>query len=246
MSTEITYQHVRGTRAGPEDSAALFVSLYVVILAFFILLAANSQFDVEKTQAATKSMKKAFSIETLSETRIKVPQIGSEISVTQFFAEVKNSVQSLVPADEMEVITDGNVMTITMPSTAMFNRDDPHLRHDRRDLYTRLSDTLTKWRGGMQMQLSFLQSPSKRGAEPAPTLQITRGGNFARYMENHGAPAHNLSIAIQSGDDDTITLIFDVVTLDANKLDFAEPEAEAKPATPKGPIPLSGVKGEKP
>lgn len=253
MSTEITYQR-NDKEAGPENTAALFVSLYVVILAFFILLTSNSQFDAEKTQNVTESVKKAFSVKIPTQTDVKTPHIGSELSVTQFFDEVQSSVQSAIPLEEMKVITDGSRMIITMPSTAMFNRDDPNLRHDRRQLYTRLSDTMSKWRSGMQLQLSFLQGVAKpvaKDANAASTLEITRAGNFVRFMENRGAVPKNMTIALEQGEAGTITLIFDVQAFDARKLDFAKPEPEAEaeaekpaPVAPKGAIPLSRIKGD--
>jgi hypothetical protein len=249
MNSNIIYQRQDNNKAGPENTAALFVSLYVVILAFFILLTSNAQFDAEKTQHVTDSVKKAFSVEIPTDVDVKTPHVGDQLSVTQFFEEMQSSVQSIVPLDEMEVITDGNRMIIKMDSTALFNRDDPSLRYDRRGFYTRLSDTMSKWRGGMQMQLSFLQGVDKllaSDANASSTLEITRAGNFVRFMENRGAPPKNLSVAIEQGAGETITLIFDVLAFNAEKLDFSAEETPKQPAPPQGAIPLSGIRGARP
>lgn len=243
MNADINYQRSESSQASPDNTAALFVSLYVVILAFFILLTSSAQFDAEKTKNVTDSVKKAFSVDVPTDTDIKTPHVGSELSVTQFFNEMQSAVASVVPLEEMEVITDGGTMIIKMNSTALFNRDDPNLRHDRRDLYTRLSTTMSKWRSGMQMQLSFLQGVEKPIVKrTSSTLEITRAGNFARFMENRGAKPENLSIAIEQNNPDTITMIFDVLAFDANKLEFKEKEeAPEEPAAPKGAIKLHSM-----
>lgn len=246
MSVQIDYQRSKKDRPGPENSAALFVSLYVVVLAFFILLTSNAQFDAEKTRNVTDSVKKAFSMEVPTDVEIELPSIGSELSVRQFFDEMQAAVHSVVPLAEMEVVTDGRNMTMTMDSTALFNRDDPHLRHDRRDFYTRLSDTMTKWRDGMQMNLYFLQGvphPSGSAADAA-TLQVTRAGNFARFMENRGAAPDSLNIAIAQGQAETITFTFEVTAFDANELDFGAPPPENADTTQT--IRLNGASGGQP
>lgn len=234
MTVQIDYQRHEKERAGPENAAALFVSLYVVVLAFFILLTSNAQFDAEKTKNVTDSVKRAFSIEVPTDVEVKTPSLGSELSVQQFFNEVQTAVHSIVPLEEMEVVTDGRNMTMTMDSTALFNRDDPSLRPDRREFYARLSDTMTKWRGGMQMNLDFLQGVPRPtgGVQDAATLQVTRAGNFARFMENRGAEPKSLNIAIEQGLPDKVIFVFEVTAFDASKLDFGKPETEeSKPQT---------------
>ncbi|MCH2546985.1 MAG: hypothetical protein MK052_05195 [Alphaproteobacteria bacterium] len=227
-----------------NNTAALFVSLYVVLLAFFILLTSNSQFDAEKTKNVTDSVKKAFSMDVPTDTNIKTPTHGSEVSVKQFFNELQTAVHSIVPIEEMDVITDGRTMVMKMQSTALFNRDDPNLRYDRRDFYRRLSDIMTKWREGMRMQLEFLQGVDKSAqASTASTLEITRAGNFARFMENRGTIPQSLSVALEQNAPDTITMIFTVVSLDTTKLNFMKEKApDTAPA--QGAIPLSNMKAK--
>jgi hypothetical protein len=242
MSADINFQRSEKPKAGPENSAALFVSLYVVILAFFILLTSNAQFDVEKTKHVAESVKKAFSMDIPTETRVKVPSVGSELSVTQFFQELQSAVKTVVPLEEMEVITDGRNMVMIMDSTALYNRDDTNLRYDRRAFYKRLSDVMTKWRDGMRMTLSLVQGVPQ--GSPAG-LYISRAGNFARFMENQGAAPESLSVGLAEREKDTITLTFDVLEFDATKLDLA-PEEQAPAPAPTGAIRLDAVKGAQP
>lgn len=244
MSADIEFQSHSKPKAGPENTAALFVSLYVVILAFFILLTSNAQFDVEKTKDVSESVKKAFSMDIPSETEVKRPTVGSELSVTQFFEEIQDSVKTVVPLEEMEVITDGTTMIMTMDSTALYNSGDSELRYDRSGFYERLSDTMGKWREGMLMTLTFVQG-LPRNTDSG--LYVARGGNFARFMENHGSAPESLSVGIEEHGGDTITLIFDVRSFDANKLDFGEQETPAETeAAPQQPIQLNRLREDAP
>lgn len=247
MSSEINFQRSERDQPSPSNTAALFVSLYVVVLAFFIVLAANSQFDVEKTKTASQSVRKAFSTELETDVSVPLPSIGNELSVTQFFEEMQKSIQSVVPISEMEVVTDGQTMILKMPVTSLFNRDDPHLRHDRRDFYNRLVEPVRKWRSGVELHLSFLhgtEKPAQHGATAFSSLEISRTGNFARFMENKGASPHSLSIALEQGNAGQLTFIFDVRAFDAGKLDFGKAKAKAKPAPVPTKILLQGESGK--
>lgn len=241
MSSEINFQRSEHDRSSPSNTAALFVSLYVVVLAFFIVLAANSQFDVEKTKTASQSVRKAFSTELETDVSVPLPSIGNELSVTQFFKEMQESIQSVVPVTEMEVITDGQMMVMKIPVTSLFNRNDPHLRHDRRDFYNRLAAPMRKWRNGVELHLSFLhgtEKPARHGATAFSSLEISRTGNFVRFMENKGANPHSLSIALEQGNAGQLTFIFDVRAFDAGKLDFGK--AKTKPTSASTKILLQG------
>lgn len=249
MSADIDLKGSEREKPSPDNAASLFVSLYVVILAFFILLTSNAQFDVEKTKNVVDSVNKAFSIEVVSETDVRIDSIGNELSATQFFEDMQKSLQSVVPLEEMKVITDGQQMIIIMRSTALFNRDDPNLRYDRRRFYHRLSETLTQWRKGTDMHLTMIQGvekPVSGDANASTTLEITRAGNFARFMENRGVAPHDLLIAIEQNNPDTISLIFDVVHIDSSKLDLGNlaPEQEETPAPAAGnPVSLQSLGG---
>lgn len=231
MSADIDFKGAEKEKPSPDSAASLFVSLYVVILAFFILLTSNAQFDVEKTKHVVDSVNKAFSIEIPSETDVRIPSIGNELSTTQFFEEMQKSLQTIVPIEEMDVITDGQQMVITMDSTALFNRDDPNLRYDRRHFYRRLAETMTEWRKDMSMHLSMVQgveTPLPSDATAKSTLEVTRAGNFARFMENQGTEPRNIDIAIEQGEPNIIRLIFE-----AELLEDAQPEMPlpAEPVT---------------
>lgn len=234
MSADIDFKGAEKEKPSPDGAASLFVSLYVVILAFFILLTSNAQFDVEKTKHVVDSVNKAFSIEIPSETDVRIPSIGNELSTTQFFEDMQKSLQSVVPLEEMDVITDGQQMVITMESTALFNRDDPNLRYDRRHFYRRLAETMTKWRQDMAMQLSMVQgveTPLSVDANAKSTLEVTRAGNFARFVENQGTEPRNINIAIEQGEPGIIRLIFEAQLFESEQAETPSVTVPAEPVT---------------
>lgn len=232
MSAEIRFTGKEREKPSPENTVTLFVSLYVVLLAFFILLASNAQFDADRTRDVLKSVNATFSSSSSSDS-LAPPSIGGGRGIAQFFGEMQQSVQSVVPLEEMQVLTDGRQMIVTLPDTALFNRDDPHLRHDRRQFYDRLTDTLLAWREDMRIRLTMQQGVA---ATAPSTLEITRAGNFARFMENRGVEPRNLGIAIEQGNPGTITLTFEVLPPESEGLNLPEERNGS------APIPLGGVR----
>lgn len=182
-----------------QKTATLFVSLYVVILAFFILLAAHAQFDVEKSRNVLDSVNKAFAKEIKVDTNWVMESMGTEVSATNIFNDIEGVITSVVPLEEINVITDGRRMLIRMSADSLFEAGSANLRPERSALYRRLSNTLTEWhKDGATMKLTFTQGVKKQ-AKPNPTaydLEVSRGGNLARLLENRGVSPQNLTIGM--------------------------------------------------
>lgn len=182
-----------------QQTATLFVSLYVVVLAFFILLASHAQYDVEKSRNVLDSVNKAFAKEIKVDTSWVMESMGTEISATNIFNDIEGVITSVVPLEEIKVITDGRRMVIRMSADALFEAGSADLRPERSALYRRLSNTLTQWhKDGATMELTFTQGVKKQ-KNPAPAaydLEIARGGNLARLLENRGVAPENLTIGM--------------------------------------------------
>lgn len=182
-----------------QKTATLFVSLYVVILAFFIMLAAHAQYDVEKSRNVLDSVNKAFAKKIEVDTSWVMESMGTEISATNIFNDIEGVITSVVPLEEVNIITDGRRMVIRMPADALFEAGSADLRPERSALYRRLSNALTEWhKDGATMELTFTQGVKKQ-VKPSPTaydLEISRGGNLARLLENRGVAPENLIIGM--------------------------------------------------
>lgn len=191
--------------------ATLLVSVFLVLLAFFMALNANSDFDAARSGAVLSSVKKQFSGEKAE--KLPPPDVETfvdPVSINTFFDDVKLSIATLVPLHETETSIKGNTLLMEMPENSLFIRGESKLRTDRTEFYGLLSDILSRWGESADIAISMVQGIPE-GDDAAKTLAITRGGNFARFFENRGVPPELIAIATTSDKHSgKITLYFDV------------------------------------
>ncbi len=222
MNNQLDFKGPKQNSDAASQSAALFVSLYVVILAFFILLTANSQFDAEKTESVMDSVNKAFAMQVQTDTTFTDPSVGDEMSVQMVFDDIQQSVMSLVPMKEMDILTDGNRMVMTMETDSLFYPTDRNIRQDRAEFFDRLVQTLGKWQDdGSQIAVHFLQTLERQAAEDMTAqnqIEVARAGNFARTVENRGIAPENVRIGIHQGDAQLLHFEFIVQTFNPARM----------------------------
>lgn len=212
-------------------TAALFVSLYVVILAFFILLTSNAQFDDKKTRIAIQSVNEAFSTEQELHVIPFTSSVGNEAVVMQMFESIQTAVATQVPLEEIRIITSGNVMRMTMPVSSLYHEGQANLRSDRSTFYRTVSKIVSKWQKGAVIHLSYLQGvekPLARGITAATALEVQRAGSFARGMENRGVPPETISIGVEQGHPDTLVFEFTIISA-PQRLNESPPAKEQAP-----------------
>jgi len=190
--------------------ATLLVSVFLMLLAFFMALNANSDFDSDRSGAVLSSVKKKFSGERES----KTPPPNKEsfvdpVNINTFFDDVKVSIATLVPLHETQTTIQGNSLQMTMPENSLFLRGESKLRQDRLEFYAVLSDILSRWGESADITINMVQGISPEDKDAAK-LAIARGGNFARFLENKGAPPELIAIATTEQNPGQITLQFDV------------------------------------
>lgn len=198
--------------------ATLLVSVFLVLLCFFIVLSSHSQTDAKRRKAVLNSVNRTFSAhEKKPASGLPLPTDAVDpASVNEFFNDVKISIATRVPLHEMKITLTGNIMILTLPSLSLFARENSKLRKDRTDFYAILSDILSRWQDSAEISIRMVQNiPSNNGA--VSTLAIARAGNFARFLENRGVPPRRIAVATSDDTSDTISLIFDVAPLSAQE-----------------------------
>ena len=122
------------------DNAPLFVSIYVVLLGFFIMLNTISRRDVEKTDQVFKSVSAAFSIPSQYRPPI-VPDKPTDMdpSILQMFQEIEQALASLIIRKGIEAVQVGNRMNITIAKADLYLDDSTKLRKENEDFAERIS-----------------------------------------------------------------------------------------------------------
>ena len=224
MSDEI--QHPE--ESPKNDSAPLFVSLYVVLLAFFIMLNTMASVDHEKMEDAVSSIKHTFNYRTDLEPVVAdvTPGVGTEISLTQFFAGVRRVAESYIPLDQLEITSNNNTMFIRFPQSSIYMPEDASLRDSNNLLFSDLADIIKVWQPGLRVDIEYLvgYTPNLYAPSSEDTrLAIERAGAFARAMASREVYAKQLAPGLQQTHPDDVTLIFRVRSLDASQLNLSAP-----------------------
>ena len=211
-----------------QDSASLFVSLYVVLLAFFILLNSMATIDKTKLEEAAESVSSAFSLkQPLTPKLIEmIPSEGADLSITQFFEQMRQVAESFVPIEELEVQTADDQMVMTFPAEALFEPGTASISEQNKHFLSELAEALLRWKQGLRVDTEFLlgYKPSRKGEETGNKLEVARAGAFARHMVSQGISSKALRPGLYQTREGTIEMTFHVRNPEATNLLVTPPK----------------------
>ncbi|MBE1237095.1 hypothetical protein IHV25_05475 [Phaeovibrio sulfidiphilus] len=126
---------------GFDSGSSLYLSLYIILLTFFIALVGVSTLNLDRTRQAVGSVLGAFSASSIfpGSAVEDISQSGQVLAVArQVFADLGALFQSEIPAARVEEPTPGRVLEVTLPASEFFQKNDDTPRA----LRTRLFDGL--------------------------------------------------------------------------------------------------------
>ncbi|WP_420549416.1 hypothetical protein [Curvivirga sp.] len=216
----------------------MFLSLFLLLLAFFILLNTLSTFEEAKARKVIKSVTSTFKTELINETKaqIMISTIGPVPEANRIIDDVEKLWVTAVPIAEVESLRDGSVMQMTVPTREVFVVGEIALRADRLDLFRDTAAILEKPFEGNVLELQFMLGvdsldrlkttlPKIVGTEIDQTvnpeeinlnepdednrsLAFARTGVVAQQLISEGAPKSSISIGLMHGDPKTVRMRF--------------------------------------
>jgi len=207
------------TQPGPSRNTQLFLSLFLLILAFFILLVSISAIETFKSKTVMNSLTSVFSSPVVSD---KPPtefttRDGEIISNPQFQSAIADLFSTMINVTRIEIVLPGQVMRVQMPTKLMYKDDEVQLRTNITPLLDRLIANLSTRPPGQrfeaQLVMSYQTKQNDQAIEPSviaghQDLAIKRAGRFATEMINRGAPPDSVAIGIEQGNPDMMTIWF--------------------------------------
>lgn len=198
----------RAGDGGNGTDLVLTLALFILLLAFFILLNSMSTFRDEKVGQVLESVDDAFAATTLRggpSGDIDRPGIIAQAATA--VRQLGDQVLADIPLAKLETRTtpDGDRLILTVPEAELFQAGTGSLRDDRVGLLHRVADVLTPRAGGIQVRAEALFA----GAGGADA--VARAGALARGLVHTGAPAAALTIGIEDGGAaGTVRLLFGI------------------------------------
>jgi len=197
-----------------DNNIVLLLSLKLILLAFFILLNAISEFEEARTHRAIESVTKTFrgQIESINAPALLDGSPGILPEAEALINEVGSLFESLVPAMHSTRTAHTRIVHIEMPSVAFFQIGKDSLRPERRELIRRLAKALlSRNMRDLVYKLEFLHGVPEDGATGARRTQEIRraSGLVARLMEEGMAPGL-LSIGVLPGKPGRVEFVLSV------------------------------------
>ena len=214
----ITLPPAAESRRG-DQSLWLFLSLYLLLFAFFIVLNSFSTFDAGRRDAVINSVMDAFA-------QVAGPGLeedlggttGNEFQARRFQDAVTDIFEAAIPLAALKVVAPGTRMEVDVPAPVFF-ADGSVVVRDPLPMLDRIVATISSPPEGARYELSIIAQVIGDEAAPLPTdmtTDLARVGNVARALGVKGMPPGTISIGMDRGDPRFFRLIFFAVDDGAN------------------------------
>jgi hypothetical protein len=197
-----------------EPWVVIFLSLFLILLAFFILL--NALATIEETKAHKVLTSVAATFRSVVDFDTRAQLLISDLGPAPEAQEVMEALEQLwvtaVPIAKVEKLTNGRVMQMTIPVNELFLGGKAVLRADREALFDRTGLLLAlKTKGGItEAEVTFgTHRTDGTLTHPEGRLAAERAGRIAAALVDHGAPADRLGIGLREGDPAALRVRFE-------------------------------------
>lgn len=203
-------------RAVGNGSVVLLLSLFLLLLVFFIVLNAQSVQAVSRVKAAMDSLERSFHIDPrLREGYDPVASRAGTVYATERLNGIGDLFATAVSVAKVTTVSPGQLLEVRLAADELFEPGTAEVRRDRQGLIDRVTTSLREVRLGERVELEALLaiSPSGPGQPPGP---IERAGALARTLVADGAPATGVTIGIERGEPGTARLLFSIRSADGD------------------------------
>jgi hypothetical protein len=215
-------------KAAKKDATlALFLGLYLILLAFFVLLNTLASLKEDRVKAVLGSLMATFSTEildTMTPTEFSA-SVGNLLATEEFHREIREFFEAAVPLSRVESYSAGKLMHARIPADELFEPGSIAFRDDRDELLQRIARSLSRRVEGLRYEVEFstftgpfLDDEGGGGL----VLEVARAGAFARALFDRGVPGESITIGARPGNPEELEMTFLVRVVDRAKVDFAE------------------------
>ena len=197
-------RHARPVGSDPNIVALL--SLKLLLLAFFILLTAISDFEEQKVVLVVGSINDAFDGQVQAEQDFSptTAALGPISGSARLAARISNLFKSTLPAvrvDRNDVLGE---LRIELTTESLFRSDEAELRAAPAVLFSRLARAMGPERpdaveARLEVLIGVPRDDLSRIASAPSELALRRAGVLARDLARRGVPGADLSVGLLPG-----------------------------------------------
>ena len=202
----------RGRRFYSDPTLIQVLSLYLLLLAFFVILFNISKAEKFKTTVVTDSLNSTFASRgqnTDTPERL-ASAVGSVVTDPAFSRRIGDLIAAEFPIAEVRELKPGRILEARIPIDSLFRGDD--VAPDRRQLTESLASALGSAPPGVHYIVNFLVGIAAETESDADgrfrSLSMVRAGRFAARMIGAGAPSGHVAAGLERGDPKWGRLLF--------------------------------------
>jgi len=177
-----------------DPTVGLFVSLYLILLTFFIVMNEISNQQTARAVAAMESVGRAFErpFPIAAKTPgLAAPQDHPAVDPT-FLIDAGALVSSVFGPEQATAAAGGNVLRVSLDTHSLFFDDAAQLSEQASGFLDRLAALLNDAPPGMRREAVMLFG--RTGEEGS--LAAERAARMARALETSGAPANGIAVGL--------------------------------------------------
>lgn len=188
-----------------DPTVVVLLSLYLLLLAFFILLNSISNYEETRAEVAIGSLTATFR----TDLPLQVDRMSASTSTGYFRAaaafrrDVRQLFEETLPLARFAPVQRGGTFRVTLPADQLFHAGTTRFRVNGRRLLDGIADSLNRQEPGLRFEAELLLGAGPRlpdGATSGALLEVRRAGLFARDLRARGAPPTSILAGIRPGD----------------------------------------------
>lgn len=205
------------------DCAPLFVSLFLMLLVFFVILNHMSQPSYERTKNAAVSLKEAFdqgSINKPAHPEFEMPEFSTQAKFQDFYHDIRDAVKGVTDLKEGPPTRYGRIMLADVPISSLFQKDSAEFIDPHTLLLDNIAKSVLRW----QETSRILVTPTLHYAAPlsdskTPEMALGRARLIAltESLKQLGIPMNLLNVALAPGDTRSLQFTFYLIPNSAIK-----------------------------
>jgi len=178
---------------GSDNTMGLFVALYLILLAFFILLNAVSEQAIVKAEAAMESVNTTFketkdldNVFTTDPAAIEAPANDQTLNQIRYAFLTEMELEGRFSTEG------GNIFEVQFSADSMFQRGSFRVRPERTIFLDRLIELVQQSPNSQSQKIALMfgsgSGPVDREMTRAQEIAVRRAGSLARYFREKGVP----------------------------------------------------------
>lgn len=183
------------------------LSVYLLMLAFFVVLTSISHVEEARTRAVSGSLNETFAVDGRPDSRtvLFTSSAGHAPRDAALLSRIGGMIRTELSVARIREIEPGRIMAVTLPAESIFVPGRKAIDPLRRPLIERVAQSLADPQPGVRYDVDILV-----GTGPAEELAVGRSAFLATVLVGAGTPRRSVAAGIEQGSPGVVQLLFHV------------------------------------